>query len=132
MSLTDPIGDMIARIKNAQVRNHKKLELPSSNFKVKIADVLKNEGFIIDYKIEKKESNKTDLKINLKYNSGSPVISQIERISKPGRRIFSSAASLPRINNGLGIAIISTPEGVMSDIDARKQKLGGEVICKVF
>ena len=132
MSLSDPIGDMIARIKNAQVRNHKKLELPSSNFKVKIADVLKNAGFIIDYKINKKESNKTDLMINLKYNAGSPVISTIERISKPGRRIFSSAQSLPKINNGLGIAIISTPKGVMTDIDARKQKLGGEIICKVF
>ena len=132
MSLSDPIGDMIARIKNAQVRNHKKLELPSSNFKVKIADVLKNEGFIIDYKINKKESNKADLMINLKYNSGSPVISAIERVSKPGRRIFSSAQSLPKINNGLGIAIISTPKGVMTDIDARKQKLGGEIICKVF
>ena len=93
MSLSDPIGDMIARIKNAQVRNHKKIELPSSNFKVKIADVLKNEGFIIDYKVNKKESNKADLMINLKYNSGSPVISAIERISKPGRRIFSSAES---------------------------------------
>ena len=132
MSLTDPIGDMIARIKNAQVRNHKKLELPSSNFKVKIADVLKNEGFIIDYKVNKKETNKTDLMINLKYNSGSPVINTIERISKPGRRIFSSAQSLPKINNGLGIAIISTPKGVMTDIEARKQKLGGEIICKVF
>ncbi len=132
MSLSDPIGDMIARIKNAQVRSHKKLELPSSNFKVKIADVLKNEGFIIDYKVNKKESNKADLMINLKYNSGSPVISAIERISKPGRRIFSSAQSLPKINNGLGIAIISTPKGVMTDIDARKQKLGGEIICKVF
>ena len=132
MSLSDPIGDMIARIKNAQVRNHKKLELPSSNFKVKIADVLKNEGFIIDYKINKKESNKADLMINLKYNAGSPVISTIEGISKPGRRIFSSAQSLPKINNGLGIAIISTPKGVMTDIDARKQKLGGEIICKVF
>ena len=132
MSLSDPIGDMIARIKNAQVRNHKKLELPSSNFKVKIADVLKNEGFIIDYKVNKKESNKADLMINLKYNSGSPVISTIERISKPGRRIFSSAQSLPKINNGLGIAIISTPKGVMTDIDAKKQKLGGEIICKVF
>ena len=132
MSLSDPIGDMIARIKNAQVRSHKKLELPSSNFKVKIADVLKNEGFIIDYKVNKKEFNKTDLMINLKYNSGSPVINTIERISKPGRRIFSSAQSLPKINNGLGIAIISTPKGVMTDIDARKQKLGGEIICKVF
>ena len=132
MSLSDPIGDMIARIKNAQVRNHKKIELPSSNFKVKIADVLKSEGFIINYKVNKKETNKADLIINLKYNSGSPVISTIERISKPGRRIFSSAESLPKINNGLGIAIISTPKGVMTDIDARKQKLGGEIICKVF
>ena len=132
MSLSDPIGDMIARIKNAQVRNHKKIELPSSNFKVKIADVLKNEGFIIDYKVNKKEFNKADLMINLKYNSGSPVISAIERVSKPGRRIFSSAQSLPKINNGLGIAIISTPKGVMTDIDAKKQKLGGEIICKVF
>ena len=132
MSLSDPIGDMIARIKNAQARNHKKLELPSSNFKVKIADVLKNEGFIIDYKVNKKETNKADLMINLKYNSGSPVISTIERISKPGRRIFSSAESLPKINNGLGIAIISTPKGVMTDLEARKQKLGGEIICKVF
>ncbi len=132
MSLSDPIGDMIARIKNAQLRNHKVIKLPSSKFKTKIAEVLKNEGFIIDYKIESKESNTYDLLINLKYNSGSPVISTIERISKPGRRIFSSAQSLPKINNGLGIAIISTPKGVMTDIEARKQKLGGEIICKVF
>ena len=132
MSLTDPIGDMIARIKNAQIRNHKKINLPSSKFKVKIADVLKSEGFIIDYKINKLESNKTDLAIDLKYHSGSPVISTIERVSKPGSRIFSSAKSLPKINNGLGIAIISTPKGVMTDIDARKQELGGEIICKVF
>ena len=132
MSLSDPIGDMIARIKNAQLRNHKVIKLPSTKFKTKIAEVLKNEGFIIDYKIESKESNTYDLLINLKYNSGSPVISTIERISKPGRRIFSSAQSLPKINNGLGIAIISTPKGVMTDIEARKQKLGGEIICKVF
>ena len=132
MSLSDPIGDMIARIKNAQLRNHKILKLPSSNFKVKISEVLKKEGFIIDYKVESKKTNKIDLIINLKYNLGSPVISEIERISKPGRRIFSSAESLPKINNGLGIAIISTPKGVMTDIDARKQRLGGEIICKVF
>ena len=132
MSLSDPIGDMIARLKNAQQRNHKKVELPSSTFKIKIADVLKNEGFIIDYKINQLEKNKSNLEINLKYNSGNPVISTIERISKPGRRIFSSAKSLPKINNGLGIAIVSTPKGVMTDIDARKQKLGGEIICKVF
>ena len=132
MSLSDPIGDMIARLKNAQVRNHKKVLLPSSKFNTKIADVLKNEGFIIDYKVNENEGNKPDLEINLKYNYGSPVISTIERVSKPGRRIFSSAESLPKINNGLGIAIISTPKGVMTDVDARKQKVGGEIICKVF
>ena len=131
MSLNDPIGDMIARIKNAQMRNHKKVELPSSNFKVKIAEILKSEGFIIDYKINT-ETKKSVLLINLKYHSGNPVISTIERVSKPGRRIFSSAESLPKINNGLGIAIVSTPKGVMTDIDARKQKVGGEIICKLF
>ena len=131
MSLTDPIGDMLARIKNSQLRNHKKVEMPSSNFKMKIADVLKNEGYINGFNVDKNE-NKQVLIIDLKYNSGSPVISAIERVSKPGRRVFSSAQSLPKINNGLGIAIISTPKGVMTDIDARKQKVGGEIICKVF
>ena len=131
MSLSDPIGDMIARIKNAQVRNHKKVELPSSNFKMKIADILKNEGFIKDFEINK-ENNKPLLSLELKYHSGNPAISTFERVSKPGRRIFSSADSLPKINNGLGIAIVSTPKGVMTDIDARKQKVGGEIICKVF
>ena len=131
MSLTDPIGDMLARIKNSQLRNHKKVEMPSSNFKMKIADVLKNEGYINGFNIDKND-NKQVLIIDLKYNSGSPVISVIERVSKPGRRVFSSAQSLPKINNGLGIAIVSTPKGVMSDVDARKQKIGGEIICKVF
>ena len=131
MSLSDRIGDMIARIKNSQTRNHKKVQLPSSKFKVKIAEVLKTEGYIVDYKVSSKEK-KQNLEIDLKYNLGKPVISLIERISKPGRRIFSSADGLPKINNGLGIAIISTPKGVMTDIDARKQKVGGEVICKVF
>ena len=131
MSLSDPIGDMIARIKNAQMRNQKKVDLPSSAFKTKIADVLKGEGFIIDFKINK-ENNKSLLSLELKYHSGNPVISTFERVSKPGRRIFSSADSLPKINNGLGIAIVSTPKGVMTDIDARKQKVGGEIICKVF
>ncbi len=131
MSLSDPIGDMLARIKNAQMRNHKKVEIPSSNFKAKIAEVLKAEGYIIDYK-NVNETNKLKLEIQLKYSSGSPVISSIERVSKPGRRIFSRAESLPKINNGLGIAIVSTPKGVMTDIDARKQKVGGEIICKVF
>ena len=130
MSLSDPIGDMLARIKNAQVRNHSKVSLPSSKFKAKIADVLNSEGYIIDYKIN--DDKKPSIEINLKYNSGNPVINTIERISKPGRRIFSSASSLPKINNGLGIAIVSTPQGVMTDVDARKKKLGGEIICKVF
>jgi small subunit ribosomal protein S8 len=131
MSLSDPIGDMIARVKNAQQRNHKKVELPSSNFKAKIADILKNEGFIKNFNINS-ENNKSILSLELKYHSGNPVISTFERVSKPGRRIFSSADSLPKINNGLGIAIVSTPKGVMTDIDARKQKVGGEIICKVF
>ena len=132
MSLSDPIGDMIARVKNAQSRNHKKVNLPSSNFKVRIADILKNEGFIKDFKTNNEDNNKTVLSLELKYHSGNPVINAFERVSKPGRRIFSSADSLPKINNGLGIAIISTPKGVMTDIDARKQKVGGEIICKVF
>ena len=131
MSLSDPIGDMLARLKNSQKRNHKKIELPSSKFKAKIAEILKSEGYIIDYEV-KSEQNKSNLSISLKYSSGNPVISSIERVSKPGRRIFSSAESLPKVNNGLGIAIISTPKGVMTDIDARKQKVGGEIICKVF
>ena len=131
MSLSDPIGDMIARVKNAQDRNHKKVELPSSNFKIRIADILKNEGFIKEFKVSG-EKNKSVLVLELKYHSGNPVISNFERVSKPGRRIFSSADSLPKINNGLGIAILSTPKGVMTDIDARKQKVGGEIVCKVF
>ena len=131
MSLSDPIGDMIARVKNAQARKHKKVELPSSKFKSKIADILKNEGFIKDFKVSTEEK-KNILSLELKYHSGNPVISNFERVSKPGRRIFSSAESLPKINNGLGIAIVSTPKGVMTDIDARKQRVGGEIICKVF
>jgi len=130
MSLSDPIGDMLARIKNSQMRNHKIVKLPSSKFKIKLAEVLKSEGYIINYEVT--DEKKPNLEINLKYNSGNPVISTIERISKPGRRVFSSAESLPKINNGLGIAIVSTPKGVMTDIDARKQNIGGEIICKVF
>ena len=131
MSLSDPIGDMIARIKNATTRNYKKVEIPSSKFKTKIADVLKNEGYIIDYKVENNEG-KDFILINLKYSSGNPVINSIQRVSKPGRRIFSSTESLPKVSNGLGIAIISTPKGVMTDQDARKNQVGGEIICKVF
>ena len=113
------------------MRNYKIVKLPSSKFKAKIAEVLKSEGFILEHKISQIK-NKQILEITLKYSSGNPVINYIQRVSKPGRRIFSSAESLPKINNGLGIAIVSTPKGVMTDIDARKNKLGGEIICKVF
>ena len=109
----------------------KKVTIPASKFKIKIADVLKNEGFIICYKTEEADG-KNYLLIDLKYNSGNPVINSIQRVSKPGRRIFSSAESLPKVSNGLGIAIISTPKGVMTDQDARKNQVGGEIICKVF
>ena len=131
MSFSDPIGDMLARIKNAQLRAHNIVSMPSSKFKVKIAQVLKTEGFIKDFKILDIEK-KPEIQISLKYNYGNPVINSIERVSRPGRRIFSSAESLPKINNGLGIAIISTPKGVMTDVSARKHKVGGEIICKVF
>ena len=131
MSLSDPIGDMIARIKNASLRNYKKVEIPSSKFKTKIAHVLKSEGFIIDYKVIS-DNGKDNILIDLKYHSGNPVINSIQRVSKPGRRIFSSAESLPKVSNGLGIAIISTPKGVMTDQEARKNQVGGEIICKVF
>ena len=131
MSLSDPIADMIARVNNAHARSHKNVELPSSNFKTKIASILKNEGFIKNYKVDDNDKKPT-LLLELKYYSGNPVISAFERVSKPGRRIFSSAQGLPKINNGLGISIVSTPKGVMTDIDARKQRVGGEIICKVF
>ena len=130
MTYSDPIGDMFTRIRNGQMRNLNSIEIPSSNFRKNILEILKTEGYIIDYKIN--DDKKPSIEINLKYNSGNPVINTIERISKPGRRIFSSASSLPKINNGLGIAIVSTPQGVMTDVDARKKKLGGEIICKVF
>ena len=132
MSFTDPIGDMIARIRNGQMRLHGKIKMPASSFKGKILELLKREGFILNYTLDQTEEKKTKYTIDLKYNSGSPVIRNIERISKPGRRFYSSAESIPKIQNGLGIAIVSTPKGVMTDSEARKAKVGGEVICKVF
>ena len=132
MTLMDPIGDMFTRIRNAQLRLLPKVEMPSSNFRLKILEVLKDEGFISSYHIEKKENNKVSLIVDLKYYEGSPVIKDIRRISKPGRRVYSSATSIPRIQNGLGLAIISTNKGVMSDIEARKNNIGGEIICRVF
>jgi small subunit ribosomal protein S8 len=132
MSFTDPIGDMISRIRNGQMRSLLKVEMPASSFKGKILEVLKREGFILNYTLEKTDKKKTKFLIDLKYNSGSPVINFIERISKPGRRFYSSAQSIPKIKNGLGIAILSTSKGVMTDLEARKSKVGGEIICKVF
>ena len=132
MTLMDPIGDMFTRIRNGQMRLLSKVEIPSSNFRLKILEVLKIEGFINNYNNEKKENNKISLIVSLKYYEGTPVIREIKRISKPGRRVYSRATSIPRIQNGLGLAIISTTKGVMSDIDARKNNIGGEVICKVF
>jgi len=132
MTLMDPIGDMLTRIRNGQQRLMTKVEMPSSNLRLKILEVLKTEGFISSYHIEKKENNKISLIVDLKYYEGNPVIKDIRRISKPGRRVYSSATSIPRIKNGLGLAIISTNRGVMSDIEARKNNIGGEVICKVF
>ncbi len=132
MTLMDPIGDMFTRIRNGQLRLLTKVEMPSSNFRLKVLEVLKNEGFITSYHIEKKDNNKVSLVVDLKYYEGIPVIKEIKRVSKPGRRVFSSAISIPRIQNGLGLPIISTNKGVMSDIEAKKNNVGGEIICRVF
>ena len=132
MTLMDPIGDMFTRIRNAQMRLMATVEMPASNFRLKILEVLKEEGFIINYFIEQKENNKKSLKVDLKYYEGVPVIKEIKRVSKPGRRVYSRALSIPKIQNGLGLAIISTPKGVMSDSQARKNNIGGEIICRVF
>tara|TARA_Y100001958_G_C20934072_1_gene343194 strand:- start:263 stop:661 length:399 start_codon:yes stop_codon:yes gene_type:complete len=132
MTYTDPIGDMFSRIRNGQMRLLTSVVIPSSKFRRNILEILKNEGYIKDFYIEKSENNKISLKINLKYFEGDPVIKEIKRISKPGRRVYSRATSIPKVMNGLGLAIISTPKGVMSDTEARKQNIGGEVICRVF
>ena len=132
MTLTDPRGDMFSRIRNGQMRSLNTIDLPASNFRLQILEVLKTEGYITNFFIEKLKNNKTNLKVNLKYYEGNPVIKEIKRISKPGRRIYSKANSIPKIQNGLGVAILSTPKGVMSDNEARKNNIGGEIICKVF
>ena len=132
MTIVDPIGDMFTRIRNGQMRNLKTVNIPASKFRSKILEILKSEGYINNFYIEKNENNKKNIKVNLKYYEGTPVIKEIKRISKPGRRVYSRATSIPKIQNGLGMAIISTPQGVMSDIDARKNNIGGEIICKVF
>ena len=132
MTLMDPIGDMFTRIRNGQMRLLNTIDVPASNFRLKILEVLKSEGYILNYFIEKKDNNKKNLKVDLKYYEGVPVIKEIKRVSKPGRRVYSRANSIPKIQNGLGLSILSTPKGVMSDNDARKNNLGGEIICKVF
>ena len=132
MSFTDPIADMITRIRNAQLRTLDSVSIPSSKFRARILDVLKEEGYISDYKFLSDAKNKGSLIINLKYNNGLPVIKEIRRISKPGRRIYTKADSIPKIQSGLGIAIVSTSMGIMSDNDARSKNIGGEIICRVF
>ena len=132
MTLTDPIGDMFSRIRNGQMRSLSSIDIPSSNFRKNILKILKEEGYIKDFFIEETKNNKSSLKINLKYYEGYPVIKEIKRISKPGRRVYSRATSIPRVMNGLGLAILSTPKGVMSDTEARKNNIGGEIICRVF
>ena len=132
MSFTDPIADMITRIRNAQMRTLNTVNIPSSKFRAKILDVLKEEGYISDYKTLTDKKNKIFLLVDLKYYNGSPVIKEIRRISKPGRRIYTRADSIPKIQSGLGIAIVSTSMGIMSDNDARLKNIGGEIICRVF
>ena len=133
MSFADPIGDMIARIRNAQLRALNKVTIPSSKFRAKILDVLKQEGYIANYKILSDNKNKKEsLLVDLKYNNGLPVIKEIKRVSKPGRRIYAKANSLEKIQNGLGLAIVSTSMGIMSDNDERTKNIGGEIICRVF
>ena len=132
MSFTDPIADMIARIRNANLRSLSSVSIPSSKFRAKILEVLKEEGYISDYKLLLDKRKKGSIIVNLKYNNGLPVIKEIRRISKPGRRIYTKADSIPRIQSGLGIAIVSTSKGIMSDNDARLKNIGGEIICKVF
>ena len=132
MSLMDPIGDMFTRIRNGQMRLLNTIDVPASNFRLQILEVLKSEGFISNFFIEKKEKKKKNLKVDLKYYEGVPVIKEIKRVSKPGRRVYSRATSIPKFQNGLGVSILSTPKGVMTDNEARKNNLGGEIICKVF
>jgi len=132
MSFVDPVGDMITRIRNAQLRALFKVKIPSSKFREKILNVLKQEGYISDYKILSDPKNKNTLEVDLKYHNGSPVIKEIKRVSKPGRRVYARANSIPKIQNGLGLAIMSTSVGIMSDNDARTKNVGGEIICRVF
>jgi small subunit ribosomal protein S8 len=130
--MNDPLGDMLARIRNAQMRNMSKVSTPASRLRVSVLDVLKSEGYIRGYAAVEHKDGKNELEIELKYFDGEPVIREISRVSKPGRRVYASVKALPRINNGLGVAILSTPKGVMADHDARDANVGGEILCTVF
>ena len=132
MTVNDPIGDMISRIRNAAMRNKASVSTPGSHFRASVLEVLKTEGFIRGFSQTEHKDGRTEFEIELKYFDGAPVIREIARVSKPGRRVYSSAQGLPRINNGLGVAVISTPKGVMADHAARDANVGGEILCTVF
>jgi small subunit ribosomal protein S8 len=131
MPMNDPLGDLLSRIRNAQMRNKGKVSSPNSRLRESVLEVLKNEGYIRGYAVVEREG-RSEIEIELKYFDGEPVIRELERISKPGRRVYTSVRNLPRINNGLGVAIVSTPKGVMADHDARDANVGGEILCTVF
>lgn len=131
MPMNDPLSDMFARIRNAQMRSRTRVSTPASNLRQRVLDVLQSEGYIRGYSRIEKDGEFPELDIELKYTEGTPVIAEIKRVSKPGRRVYSSIGDLPPVRNGLGIAILSTSKGVMSDIVAREQNVGGEVLCQV-
>lgn len=132
MTMTDPLGDMLTRIRNAQMRNKSKVSTPASKLRMRVLDVLQNEGFIRGYAKVDFDGGKSEFEIELKYFDGEPVIKEISRVSRPGRRVYSSVKDLPTVANGLGVSILSTPKGVMSDSQARQQNVGGEILCNVF
>ena len=132
MSVNDPIGDMLARIWNAQERGKSKVAIPHSKLREYVLSVLQGEGFIRGFAVVQQGNNKAEIEVELKYFDGAPVIRELRRVSKPGRRVYASVTTLPTVFNGLGISILSTPKGVMSDADARAQNVGGEVLCHVF
>jgi small subunit ribosomal protein S8 len=132
MAMNDPLGDLLTRIRNGMTRGKAKVTSPASSLRGRVLDVLQAEGYIRGYSRTDYGSGKSEFEIELKYHDGSPVIREITRISKPGRRVYASAGSIPRIANGLGVSILSTPKGVMADHDAREQNVGGEVLCQVF
>ena len=132
MQVNDPVGDLIARINNAQMRKKPKVSTPGSRLRVSVLEVLQSEGYIRGYAKVDHSDGRSELEIELKYFDGEPVIREMSRVSKPGRRVYVAVRNLPRINNGLGVAILSTPKGVMADHDAREANVGGEVLCTVF